>query len=305
MTIKALRWYRDLCEQYLAIPVLLGKKSESEKFPGALYTTTIESLMPDGKALQCGTSHQLGQNFAKMFDVKFKSEKEAEELVWQTSWGTSTRLLGALFMMHSDDKGLVLPPKVAPLQAVIVPIAKDEDTRAMVMVAALKVQEQLKQAGVSVHLDDRAERSPGYKFNDWELKGVPVRIEMGMRDLAEQKVTVARRDTSEKEQVGEDKAALHVVGLLDEIQKNLLNRAKAFLKANLRPAASLDEMSKILEEQKGFVFAGWCGDARCEEAVKEETGATIRLIPFEDSPSGNCVMCGQPSKQTAFFARSY
>lgn len=305
MTLRALHWYHDLCENYLAIPVLLGRKSEGEKFPGAKYTTTIEGLMPDGKALQCGTSHQLGQNFAKMFDIKFKNPQESESHAWQTSWGTSTRLLGALFMTHSDDKGLVLPPRVAPLHVVIVPIAKQDDERGMVMAAASRVRDALTNVSLSVHLDDRIERSVGYKFNEWELKGVPVRIEIGMRDLAEQSVTVVRRDSGVKESLPESQLSLKVPALLEDIQKTLFERAKEFLKANLQPASSLEQLGSILEKQGGFVFASWCEDPRCEEAIKEETNATIRLIPFEDSPSGACVMCGKDSKHTAFFARSY
>lgn len=305
MTLRALQWYRDLCENYLALPVLMGRKSESEKFPGAKYTTTIEGLMPDGKALQCGTSHQLGQNFAKMFDVKFKDQKEGESLVWQTSWGTSTRLLGALFMMHSDDRGLVLPPRIAPLQVVIVPIAKESNDRDMVLAAARRVRDALVDAKLSVHIDERPERSPGYKFNEWELKGVPVRMEIGMRDLAEQSVTVARRDSGAKESLHESQVSFKIPALLEDIQKSLLDKATAFLKANLRPASNLADLSKTLEEHKGFVFSPWCGDPRCEEAIKEETGATIRLIPFEDAPNGGCVMCGKASRHTAFFARSY
>ena len=305
MTLRALHWYRELCENYLAIPVLLGRKSEGEKFPGAKYTTTIEALMPDGKALQCGTSHQLGQNFAKMFEVKFKSAEETEQYVFQTSWGTSTRLLGALFMLHSDDRGLVLPPRVAPLHVVIVPIAKEENDRGMVLAAANRVREALLEAKLAVHIDERTERSPGYKFNEWELKGIPVRIEIGMRDLAEQSVTVVRRDSGQKESLMESQLNLKIPALLEEIQKSLFEKAKNHLKANLRPASSVPQLNQILEEQKGFVFAGWCADPRCEEAIKEETGATIRLIPFEDAPAGACIMCGKESKATAFFARSY
>ncbi|MBI2445221.1 proline--tRNA ligase [Candidatus Micrarchaeota archaeon] len=305
MTLRALHWYRDLCENYLALPVLMGRKSESEKFPGALYTTTIEALMPDGKALQCGTSHQLGQNFAKMFEVKFKDQNEGQTYAWQTSWGTSTRLLGALFMTHSDDKGLVLPPRIAPLHVVIVPIAKEQADRDMVMGAAKRVRDALSEAKLSVHVDDRSERSPGYKFNEWELKGIPVRIEIGMRDLAEQAVTVVRRDSGAKESLPESQLALKVPAMLEDIQKSLLDKATAFLKANLRPASNLTDLTKTLEDGKGFVFSPWCGDPRCEEAIKEETGATIRLIPFEDAPNGGCVMCGKASQRTAFFARSY
>ncbi len=304
MVMEALGWYQDLCENLLALPVIAGKKTPSETFPGALYTTTIETLMPDGKALQAGTSHQLGQNFAKIFHVTFKDQNEKEEFAWQTSWGTSTRLLGALFMMHSDDKGLVMPPRVAPLQVVVVPIGKGEDA-AMTAQAAGRVKTVLEQAGLSVHVDARSERSPGYKFNDWELKGVPLRIEIGFRELSERSVTVCRRDTGEKEQVEEAKLAARALSLLDEIHNNLLERARGFLSVNTRRATKFVELKSTLENEKGFVLAGWCGDARCEEAVKEDTQATIRLIPFQDVPEGKCVMCEREAKHTAYFARSY
>lgn len=305
MVFQALDFYKTLCEEYLAMPVITGRKSEAEKFPGALYTTCIEALMPDGKALQAGTSHHLGQNFAKMFDLKYKTRDEKEEFVWQTSWGVSTRLLGGLFMTHSDDKGLVLPPRVAPLQVVIVPIFYAEEERKMERLAAERLIQGLEARGVSVHFDERDDRTPGYKFNDWEAKGVPVRIEIGLKDLAKEGVTIAKRDTGEKEFVQETVAVEAVVRLLDVIQENLLNRARANLHEHVNDAKSLEEFSALLEKRKGFIRAPWCVDPKCEEAVKQETTATIRFMPFDDKPSGECLVCGKPSKATAYFAKCY
>ncbi len=305
MVFQALDFYKMLCEEYFAIPVLSGRKSESEKFPGALYTTCVECLMPDGKALQAGTSHNLGQNFSKMFDIKYKTKDEKQEFVWQTSWGVSTRLLGALFAIHSDDKGLVLPPRVAPVQVVIVPIFYSEEERKMALVSAERLTQKLEARGVSVHYDDRDDRTPGYKFNDWELKGVPVRIEIGFKDLAKQGVTIARRDTGEKEFVTDDKAEEMVVKLLDAIQEGLFNKAKALLQENITEAKNLKEFKETLDSKKGFVFGAWCLDPRCEQAINEETGASSRFMPFEDKPKGECLMCGKPSKATTFFAKAY
>ncbi len=310
---RALEWYQALCEEVLAIPVYAGVKSEAEKFPGAEYTTTIEALMPDGKALQCGTSHLLGQNFAKIFDIKFKDENEKEEYAWQTSWGVSTRLLGAVAAIHGDDKGLILPPHAAPLHVVIVPVYYSNEERKMALISAKKLCSALEARGIVTLIDDREERTPGFKFNDWELKGVPVRVEIGVKELAKQGVTVARRDSGAKEFVSDDKAAAFIEKLLQEIQENLFNRAKAFLTENTRPARGFDEFKKLLETKKGFVKTGWCLDARCEEAIKEDSGATIRVIPFgaEGKPEalseagGKCVYCGKPARVTALFAKSY
>ncbi|NYZ78222.1 proline--tRNA ligase [Candidatus Micrarchaeota archaeon] len=305
----ALEWYRALCEDLLAIPVYPGVKSEAEKFPGAEYTTAIEALMPDGKALQCGTSHLLGQNFAKIFDIKFKDKSEKEDYAWQTSWGVSTRLLGALAAIHGDDKGLVLPPRVAPLHVVVVPIYYSADERKMGLLSAQKLKTALEARGVIVHVDDREERTPGFKFNDWELKGVPVRVEVGVKELARQGVTIARRDTGVKEFITDDKAVAFIETLLENIQKNLFERAKAFLVENTRGALDFNEFKSVLENKKGFIKTGWCLDARCEEALKEESGATVRLIPFgaEGKPEAGakCVYCGKPAKVTALFAKSY
>jgi prolyl-tRNA synthetase len=298
--------YRDLMENYLAIPVLVGVKTESEKFAGALYTTTLEAMIPDGKALQMGTSHNLGQNFAKVFDIKFIGEDEKEHYVWQTSWGISTRLIGAVVMVHGDDKGLVMPPKVAPVQVAIVPIPyKDADLGA-ILAKAKEILEKLKEKGITVVLDDRAEYTPGWKFNQWELKGVPVRIEIGPRDLKQKQITVARRDTYEKTAIKEDKAVGTVEKLLEEIQNNLYAKAKRFLEEKITTVQNYDEFKENLKNKGGFIKAPWCGNSKCEERIKEETGATIRLIPFEkEETNANCLCCGEKAKEIVYFAKSY
>ncbi len=302
---RALGWYKECAEQLLAIPVLAGVKSESEKFPGAEYTTTFEILMPDGKALQGGTSHLLGQNFAKMFGIKFKTADEKEDFVWTTSWGVTTRLIGALVAIHGDDKGLVLPPRVAPLQCVVIPIFYNDEERKMALFNIARMKKEIEARGISVLVDDRSERTPGWKFNDWELKGVPVRIEIGVRDMAQEGATIARRDSGAKEFVRNEKIAEFVEYSLNDIQLALYRRAKEKLDAGISDARDTDDLKNLLDERKGFVRASWCGDARCEEAIKEETGASIRLIPFDDAPHGECVLCGKPARATAFFARSY
>ncbi|MEM0475364.1 MAG: proline--tRNA ligase [Candidatus Norongarragalinales archaeon] len=302
---RALGWYKEICEELLALPVLVGVKSDSEKFPGAEYTTTFELLMPDGKALQGGTSHLLGQNFAKMFNIKFKTEDEREEFVWTTSWGVTTRLIGALAAIHGDNAGLVLPPRVAPLQCVIIPIFYNEEERKMALFNTTRIKKEIEAKGISVLVDDRTERTPGWKFNEWELKGVPIRIEIGVRDMAQEGVTIVRRDNGVKEFVRNEKIADFVEYLLNDIQLALFRRAKERLEAGISDARDTDDLKNLLDERKGFVRAAWCGDARCEEAIKEESGASIRLIPFDDAPRGECVLCGKPSKATAFFARSY
>jgi len=298
--------YRDIMENYLAIPVLVGRKSESEKFAGALYTTTLEAVMPDGKALQMGTSHNLGQNFSKVFDIKFIGEDEKEHHVWQTSWGISTRVIGAMVMVHGDDKGLVIPPKVAPIQAVIVPIPYKTADSSAIFAKARQVYEKLDKAGISTVLDDRKEYTPGWKFNDWELKGVPVRVEIGPKDVAHGQVTLARRDTFEKMVVKDEDVVEAIKGLLDDIQRNLFNRAKKFLEDHITNVRSYDEFKEVLRTKGGFIRASWCGSPECEQKIKEETGATIRLIPFErETPISNCIYCGGEAKELVYFARSY
>jgi prolyl-tRNA synthetase len=298
--------YKEIMEDYLAIPVLEGKKTESEKFAGALYTTTLEAIMPDGKALQMGTSHHLGQNFSKVFKIKFLDKEEKEQYAWQTSWGFSTRLIGALVMVHGDDKGLVLPPKIAPIQAVIVPIPYKEIDTEQILAKAKETYEKLQKHNIQVVLDDRKEYTPGWKFNDWELKGVPIRIEIGPRDLRQGQVTIARRDTFEKIVVREDEVVDAVAKLLDDIQENLFEKAKNFLKENTTTVMTYRKFKKILKEKGGFIRACWCGSAECERNVKEETGATIRIIPFKrEKVFSNCVYCGEKAKKVVYFARSY
>ncbi len=303
--MRALGWYKQMCEELLALPVISGKKSEAEKFPGADYTTTIEALMPDGKALQAGTSHQLGQNFAKMFNVKYKTASGGSEYCYQTSWGSSTRLLGALAGVHGDDKGLVLPPRVAFLQVVLVPIAYSPEDKKMALTRLEKLASELKAKSLRVRIDDREDKTPGFKYNEWESKGVPLRIEVGLKDLANQGVTVARRDTGEKDFVSDEKIIASVLKTLDEIHVNLLSRAKRFMEENTHSVKTFDEFKKLMDASRGFVKTGWCEDARCEEAIKEETGATIRVIPFDAQADGKCVYCSGKAKTIAFFARSY
>ncbi|MGB9778362.1 MAG: proline--tRNA ligase [Candidatus Bathyarchaeales archaeon] len=304
--MEILNIYKEIIENYLAIPVLAGKKTENEKFKGALYTTTLEALMPDGKALQMGTSHQLGQNFSKAFNIKFLDKDEKERHVWQTSWGFSTRMIGAMVMVHGDDKGLVLPPKVAPIQAVIVPIPyKDADSTA-IFAKAKEIYEKLKKHSIAVVLDDRSEYTPGWKFNEWELKGVPIRIEVGPRDLKQKQATLARRDTFERIAVKEEEIANAVAKLLEEIQKNLFNKAKKFLEENITTVKTYEEFKKTLKEKGGFIRACWCTDSACEERIKEETGATIRIVPFEkEKIFSKCIYCGKEAAEVVYFARAY
>ncbi len=302
--LRSLNWYTRCCQELLAIPVVQGFKSETEKFPGALYSTTIEAVMPDGKALQMGTSHHLGQNFAKMFEVKFKTAAEKEDYVWQTSWGVSTRLIGAVIMAHGDDRGLIWPPKIAPIQIVIVPIFSSGDEKKMTILAAERVKERISKLNLRVFIDD-SDKTPGFKFNEWEMRGVPVRIEIGLRDLAKVGVTVVRRDSGEKEFMTEEKISEYVEFLISDIQEKLFLKAKLFLESHITPVKNMDEFKAVLEERKGFVVAQWCGDARCEEAIKQDMAAEIRLIPFDAKTEGECVYCGKQAKTQAYFAKSY
>ncbi len=297
--------YKNLMESHLAIPVLTGKKTESEKFAGALYTVTLEALMPDGRALQMGTSHNLGQHFSKVFGIKFLDEHEKERYVWQTSWGISTRIIGAVVMVHGDDKGLVLPPRLAPVQVVIVPIPyKNADSKS-ILTKSRDVFESLK-GKVKVVLDDRAEYTPGWKFNEWELKGVPVRIEIGPRDLKKRQVTMARRDTSKKFTVEEGQILTEVMNLLEKIQKNLFKKAQRNLEENISTVDNYVEFKNTLAEKGGFIRAAWCADSTCEAKIKEETGATIRLIPLtKEKIFSKCVYCGGQAEEVVYFARAY
>ncbi len=304
--MEILNAYKDVMESYLAVPVLAGKKTEMEKFAGALYTLALEAMMPDGKALQMGTSHQLGQNFSKVFGIKFLDQNEEEQNVWQTSWGFSTRMIGAIVMLHGDDKGLVLPPKVAPTQVVIVPIPYKGLEAEHIAAKAKELHERLQKNGIAVVLDDRSEYTPGWKFNEWELKGVPIRIEIGPRDIKQKQVVMVRRDTSEKTAVKDEQTENTVTQLLDEIQKNLFSKAKSFLEKSTTTVKTYDEFKETLEKKGGFIRASWCSNMKCEEKIKEETGATIRVVPFErERTFSNCVCCGGPAKEVVYFARSY
>ncbi len=304
--MEILNIYKDLMEDYLAIPVLIGKKTESEKFAGALHTTAVEALMPDGRVLQMGTSHNLGQNFAKVFDIKFIGEDEKEHYVWQTSWGISTRLIGALVMVHGDDRGLVLPPKITPVQVVIIPIPYKNVDKKVILEKARETLDKLIENGISAVLDDRPVYTPGWKFNEWELKGVPIRIEIGPRDIKQRQLTLARRDTFEKKAVKEEEVLNIVNNLLEEIQNNLFNRAKNFLENNITTVKNYDEFKKALKKKGGFIRTCWCSSPTCEEKIKEETGATIRLIPFEkEELFSNCIYCHKEGKEVVYFARAY
>ncbi len=302
--MRMLGVYQNFVETDLAIPVVPGRKSESEKFAGAAETFSIEAMMKDGKALQAGTSHFLGQNFSKVFDIQFLDDDSQRKYVWTTSWGMSTRIVGAMIMVHGDDRGLVLPPKVAPIQVVVVPIFKkgQDDVRAR----AGQVADRLR--GVArVRFDDREEYSPGWKFNDWEMRGIPIRVEIGPKDLEKNQAVLARRDTGEKLFVSLDGLEDTVAKLLETIQKDMYERAKASLVENTRVAHSFDELADLIETKRGFVLAGWCGGTACEAAVKEKTKATTRNIPLEqrDDVPDTCVVCGEHANHKIIFARAY
>ncbi len=305
-TKQMMEVYATFAEQYIALPVIRGVKTPSERFAGALDTYCIEGLMQDGKALQAGTSHFLGQNFAKAFDVKFATKEGGLEHVWGTSWGVSTRLMGALVMAHSDDEGLVLPPKLAPIQVVIVPIYKGDEQLAQISEKVLQLKKELEAKGISVKYDNRDTERPGFKFAEWELKGVPVRIAIGGRDLENGTAEVARRDTKEKSTQQFDSLTEYLPALLDEIQENIYNRAYTFRKEKTTPVDSYEEFKEVLETKGGFVLAHWDGTPETEERIKEETKATIRCIAL-DTPEedGVDMLTGKPSKQRVYFARAY
>ncbi|MFH1445186.1 MAG: proline--tRNA ligase [Nanoarchaeota archaeon] len=295
--------YVDLIQNYLAIPVLTGKKTEIEKFAGALRTYTLESLMPDGKALQMGTSHNLGQSFAIAFNIRFVDRDTKEKHVWTTSWGISTRLIGALIMMHGDDKGLILPPKIAPIQAVIVPIYKSTNKKEILKVAA-KLKKKL--SDFSVKVDDRDYYTPGWKFNEWEMKGVPLRIEIGPKDIKQKQVILVRRDTGEKKAVKVSQLEKIINTKLDHIQSNLFKRAKKFLDSNIHEVTNFKDFENVIKKKKCMAKAKWCGETKCEEEIKDETGATTRLIiSGKKKVTGNCVHCNKKAKEVVYFARAY
>jgi prolyl-tRNA synthetase len=305
-TEKMLGVYASFAENSMALPVIRGYKTENERFAGALSTFAIEALMQDGKALQAGTSHFLGQNFAKAFDVQFTDKSGKLDYVWATSWGVSTRLVGALIMGHADNNGLVLPPKLAPIQVVIVPIYKNADQLALISETAVKIKTALESKGISVKYDDRENNTPGFKFADYELKGVPLRLAIGPRDIENRTVEVARRDTLSKEVVPLDDVISQIPGLLDDIQQNIYNKALKFRNENTFQIDKWSDFLDVINNKGGFILAHWDGTAETEEKIKEETKATIRCIPF-DSPEedGKCVYSGKPSKRRVLFAISY
>ena len=298
--------YADFAESWMAIPVIKGVKSPAERFAGAVETYAIEALMQDGKALQAGTSHFLGQNFAKAFDVKFLNRENQLDFVWATSWGVSTRLMGALIMSHSDDNGLVLPPKLAPIQVAIVPVFKNAEQLAMISETALAIKQALEKKGISVKYDDRDTHKPGWKFAEYEFKGVPVRVTIGPRDIEQGTVEVARRDTLEKETLQITDIETKIEHLLDQIQQNLYDRAFAFRENNTFRVDTWDEFKKVLDEKGGFISAHWDGTSETETKIKDETKATIRVIPLNNAKeTGKCIYTGKPSTQRVLFARAY
>ena len=305
-TEKMINVYASFAENSMALPVIKGVKSENERFAGAIETYAIEALMQDGKALQAGTSHFLGQNFAKAFDVQFTDKSGKLDYVWATSWGVSTRLMGAIIMGHADNNGLVLPPKLAPVQVVIVPIFKNEEQLGMISETAVRIKTELELKGISVKYDNRDNNTPGFKFAEYELKGVPVRLALGPRDLQNKTIEVARRDTLTKETIQLDQITDHVVKLLDDIQTSIYNKALKFRNENTYRADNWDDFTKILDDKGGFIMAHWDGTTETEEKIKEETKATIRCIPI-DSPleDGKCIYSGKPSRRRVLFARSY
>ncbi len=298
--------YRKMIEEYLAVPVITGYKSDQEKFVGALYTTTLEALMPDGKALQMGTSHNLGQNFSKTFGIKYLGRDEKEHYAWNASWGVSWRLIGSLIMVHGDDQGLIIPPKIAPIQLIIIPIFYSEQEKEKVSKRIAEITSQLDNAGIRYEVDNRTEYTPGWKYNQWEMKGIPLRIELGPKDVQNKVVTLARRDTRTRERVKEEEAISHVIKLVDEIQQSLYTKAKKFLDAHIIEAENYEAFKKNLNEKMGIIKAIWCTKRECEEGIKQETGATIRAISFDEKQTtGRCLYCGEEGRKIAYFARAY
>jgi len=303
-TLKILALYREFVETELAVPVVSGKKSDREKFAGALETYAIEALMADGKALQMGTSHNLGQHFSRVFNIRFEDRKQKLRYAWQTSWGVSTRLVGALIMVHGDDSGLVFPPRVAPVQVVIVPISLG-NWKQEVLPVAEKIAAELKEAGIRVQMDAREEFTPGWKFAEYEMKGVPLRVEIGPRDVQKKQAVLVRRDLMRKETASIDALEATVRSALADIQKEMLSRARSFQEENTREVNDYEEFKSILETKKGFLKSFWCGRQECEDRIKEETMATIRVIPMEQGHKGRCLVCGKESDTWVYFARAY
>jgi prolyl-tRNA synthetase len=304
--LRMLDVYREVAEDVLSIPVLPGRKSESERFAGAVETYAIEALMRDGKALQCGTSHFLGQNFSKAYDVTFSTKEGELEYAWGTSWGFSTRMVGGTIMAHGDDRGLRLPPAVAPVQVVVVPIYRSDDEQGSVLEVASKIRDALAGNGIRVRVDDRDQYRPGYKFSEWELKGVPIRIEIGPKEVAAEEVVIADRLSGDKHKQSVAQAISGAAGKLDDLQHALYDDALAYREANTHDIASYDDFREGIEERGGFWTGAWCGDAACEDRVKSDTRATIRVLPIErEDPGASCSVCGRPGKERAVWARAY
>ena len=306
-TLMILSLYKDAVETDLAIPVIKGKKTERERFAGALETYAIEALMTDGKALQMGTSHNLGQHFSKVFNIRFEDRNQTLQYAWQTSWGVSTRLIGAVVMAHGDDSGLKFPPKIAPIQVIVIPISVG-DWKENVLPSAQNVESTMKEAGLRVKLDDREEFTPGWKFSEWEMRGVPLRIEIGPKDIKEKQVIAVRRDNREKEAISFNALSQRVPEILQKIQESMFEEALKFQRENTHELQSYEDFKAVIEEKKGFIKTLWCGDTACEEKIKEETMATIRVVLMEkeeEKIQGKCVHCQKPSKFLVVFARAY
>lgn len=306
-TLMILSLYKDFVERELAIPVLSGKKSNREKFAGALETYAIEALMSDGKALQMGTSHNLGQHFSRVFNIRFEDREQKLQYVWQTSWGVSTRLIGALIMSHGDDSGLKFPPRVAPLQVIIIPISVG-NWKENVLPVAQSMHNDLRQSGIRVKLDQREEYTPGWKFSEWEMRGVPLRIEVGPRDIKQNQAILARRDNRNKESVPVESLKEKVKDMLEKIQTDMLEHALKFKQHHTHETESFEDFKNIMESKRGFIKTYWCGHESCEEKIKEESMATIRVIALEKekaSAGGKCIVCGKKSENLVYFARAY
>ena len=299
-----LELYKKTIEEELAVPVITGKKSEKDKFVGAVYTDTLESLMPDGKALQMGTSHFLGQNFSKPFDVKYLDENNVETFAWQTSWGVSWRLIGGMIMIHGDDKGLVLPPKVAPIQVVIIPIYYSNDEKENVLQTACQIKDSLSNNDIRVHLDDREQLTPGFKFNDWEMRGIPIRIEIGPKDIAKNQAVLVRRHTQTKTSIEMDSLTEKISSELKNIQKEMFDAAKKILDERVVKISQYQQFKEELDNGK-MIDCSWCGNQTCEDKIKEETGADLRVIPSNNTKAETCIYCKNSGTTNVLFARGY
>ena len=299
-----LELYKKTIEEELAVPVVTGKKSEKDKFVGAVYTNTLESLMPDGKALQMGTSHFLGQNFSKPFDVKYLDENNSETFAWQTSWGVSWRLIGGMIMTHGDDKGLVLPPKVAPIQVVIIPIYYSKEDKENVLQKACQIKDSLSNNDIRVHLDDREQLTPGFKFNDWEMRGIPIRIEIGPKDIAKNQAVLVRRHNQTKTSIEMDSLTEKISSELKNIQKEMFDAAKKILDERVVRVSEYQQFKEELDNGK-MIDCSWCGNQTCEDKIKEETGADLRVIPFDNAKAETCIYCKNSGTTNALFAKGY